>query len=168
MELTSEIKAKIFGLYLGSPIRVSQNKLFIDDTINNGSTIHGHEFTIWDVHDTGYGSKAFDVRLILKPISEISDEDAITVAKMLGCEVELDEKIYPPNPMLRNIPKLTTDQKLSNIGKRELNILDNTVGVNPMEFDIADFLRSKSYALPYMGIDLFEAGIAILKNKIQP
>lgn len=86
-------------------------------------------------------------QLILKPLSAILDEDAIEVAKM--------------NYSNR-------DEKIDGAKERYIRSTKTYI-LNPVEvlqYPIVDFLRSRGYALPYKGIDLFEAGIAIEKQLV--
>lgn len=75
--------------------------------------------------------------LELKPLSSITDEDAIEVAKI--CFVDIDEDWYP--------------MFVDDVRKEDIFPCGDR--------DVADYLRSKGYALPWLGItveEMVEAG----------
>lgn len=114
------------------------------------------------------------IQLILKPLSKISDEDAIEVAK-----------IALPLPFHRHTKgwKVTRDFAITgwpyikvhnpkNVYSFQIDCTCCWFSIYNMDqsctqesdihiVDIIDYLRSHSYALPHKGQDLFEAGIAI-------
>lgn len=80
------------------------------------------------------------MHLVLKPLKTIPDEDAIAVSRMdVSIDKETHKFINPPG----------NRQKEIDYGKNNIYFLcDKT--------KIADYLRSKSYALPWMGISVEE------------
>jgi len=80
----------------------------------------------------------FDLRgccLELTPLSSIADEDAIEVAKIVYADTEGGRKLWTPDN-----------------GKEHI---DMVVGFgNHFRYYVTDYLRSKGYALPYMGIEV--------------
>lgn len=79
-----------------------------------------------------------DQYLILKPLSSISDEDALDIAMIMYGHLEPDLYHYP------------------NMGRF---FLDNFSNKNSVYYPIlstqaVDYLRSKGYALPYMGLSV--------------
>ena len=87
MEITNEIKAKVFAQYLGQIILCNQNFTLWHDDEGQGIT----DYKKGDI--VNYDLLSLDVRpffeyvpsiiLKLKPLSAITDEDAIEVAKLL-------------------------------------------------------------------------------------
>lgn len=71
----------------------------------------------------------------LKELSEITDEDALHIALTFYTHYKSD---------------------IINATKESL-----LVHTESLEYPVADYLRSKGYALPFEGQDLFESGIAI-------
>lgn len=87
-------------------------------------------------------------RLILTPLSEITDEDAIAICKMGNDRLsQPEDQLVVGRQIAANMVSVFIEEPF----------LYNYV-------EIIDFLRSKSYMLPYMGIDLFESRIAIPKQ----
>lgn len=160
LKLTNEEIARVLGMYINC------------EAETNGG-FKGTLFSVrqepYEVELLGNGTRVAaykHVQLLLTPLDKITDEDAIEVAKILGREVELNEDLYPPNPMFRNKPKLSDEERLTNIGKRELN----SMGI--IRSDIHQYLISKGYALPLYfspnhpcnGKTAIELGIAIDKT----
>lgn len=123
--LTTEDKERIWGLYIGSKYKFPNGK---NEEIITGVVCY----------NAAYGN--YDAKLILKDLSDITDEDAIEVANIIGLK-EWEE-----------------EDKLA-YGKEYAMEYGNGI-----IYRVADFLRSKSYMIPYKGINLFDAGIAIRKQ----
>jgi len=71
MEITNEIKAKVFASYLGHRIKMFEQEFKLAYTdLNNSGRINKSEHNIEHC------------KLILRPLSEITDEDAIEVGKI--------------------------------------------------------------------------------------
>ncbi len=82
--------------------------------------------------------------LYLTPLSKITDEDAIEVGRLNGIKTD--------NPLL--------------VGKSLAYWLGKDKGRRDVIFEVADFLRSRGYALPAFGHsvdDLVKAGVFKLK-----
>lgn len=102
-----------------------------------------------------------ECQLLLKPLSKISDEDAIELIK-----IEDKNCAYTHNgEPLSNIEYgakqgwvyIYSDE--IDLGRKPIYFSEYTLSIEQ-----ADFLRSRSYNLPFRGIDLVEAGIAILEG----
>lgn len=164
-QLTAEDKARVFAQYLGSkcstpdgegklvqaPNIMFPNKVAVHfgakmvktiNSVDEYKAIRNHGvYLIKSKVLTPFSGDVQDnielpggVQLILRPLSKISDEDAIEVYKM--------------------VRGVTSDDRLMIYkGRYYAKVALNT--------EATDFLRSRSYMLPYKGIDLFEAGIAI-------
>lgn len=133
MQLTNEIKSKIFHLYCPCEVCIQIDNYGIRKM--TGVKQSSPHLLV--------GVETLDIescKLILTPISEITDEDAIS-----AYDIE-----HPKN-------------EASDLDKVES--LKMWIETDAIGRDVADFLRSRGYALPYMGIDLFETGIAIPKTK---
>jgi len=119
MEMTTENKAKFFAQYWG--------KSFINGI--NGESV----LSFIDINDISLGR--ITGKLMLKPLSSISDEDADEYLRLTGIQ-EFHRTIY-----LDSCKKLLQD---------DYDDIFRT-----------DFLRSKGYALPWMGLSvdqMVEAG----------
>lgn len=132
-ELTNEQKAKIFAMYWG------QRVLKFSKTAPATQYVDEYMFARIDK----------ECVLALTPLSAISDEHAIEVAKMNRYTASDDSAIC------------------AKVGR---DILKRCFVENPvmcLPYECADKLRQWGYALPYNGIDLFEAGIAIDKTTLK-
>lgn len=141
--ITNEMKAKIFALYLGSPFQVE----YVSVTDGTEKTLKHDCLTVFDLYiHNPEKDKYHELKLILKPLSEITDDDLTEIAKMYGgIRAKLDDlhlQVIDANNMVPKWFYLKGD----------------------IPHTLVDFLRSKSYALPYIGIDLFESSLAIPKQ----
>lgn len=169
MEITNEIKAKIFALYIGCYAYVKHQELenfYFNDKIIGIS--YKKSFDKWGIKTSKsiYDYPISDCQLILKPLSAITDEDAIEVL-FIGEQDESREIIK----VKRYDKGISIEYRFIN-KKPELNNSNgycySEVGMVFSAFNLGileiDYLRSKGYMLPYMGIDLFDADIAITHN----
>lgn len=162
MKLTNEEIAKVFALYLGC--KMEYTSVFDPNLKLRGNLLGVCSYTTEllltdDSSDLNNQSVIGHAKLLLTPLSNISDEHAIEVAKIL----------YP-------------DHHNNNYTvQRENNRVDVWFGYNCVHiyhdgsikgkedgwinYEVADQLREWGYMLPYKGFDLFELGIAINKTK---
>lgn len=127
MENTLANKAKFFALYWGQEIQTYKLSRY---TTKTNRPVDGSKF--------GY--------ITLKNLSSISDEDAIEVAKIRwGNDVEIYQ-----------IDKFSEGVKY--IFRQPYKPFNQTQGIFPrrMYNDECDFLRSRGYALPWMGLSVEE------------
>ncbi len=170
MEISNEIKAKVFAGYLGQKIIYPMKK--------DGKYVYDPGFSpvvcfnpmqlnkMYQLHDT-------DVKLLLTPLSSITDEDAIEVCKIV--------KYYDYNKTDVRYQRLA-----AYLGKGIcLFHFDNWRWDNNHEFDgahtrkqisephpyfilpISQYLQSKGYDLPHYllgGKTLIESGLALSKQ----
>ena len=85
-----------------------------------------------------------DYKLVLTALEDITDEDAIEVAKMNKYTHGVNDAAFVR--VGKDILKRIFIDKQSNMC---------------LPYESADYLRSKSYMIPFMGIDLFDAKIAV-------
>jgi len=163
-KLTKEQIARVFALYMGCHVKFTTNK--------------GH------THIAAIGALASDAvqsadyidwylleqcQLILTPLSSLTDEHAVEVAKWCdnGFRAAKDvaikrskETIYLTTGQCDDVSCIRIYRNFFKVERihedNECNNITNTTCNR-----IIDLLRSYNYALPYMGIDLYEAGIAI-------
>lgn len=125
--LNNENKAKFFALYWGQKIKIAVRK--------------DGEWELRVGEDVpGFNSSTITQYLELKPLSRITDEDLISVASIV---------FDPFYEGLRTIK----------IGKEIVSYIfkdANGNGYQKHAPQIADYLRSKGYALPYMGLTVEE------------
>lgn len=128
--ITSELKIKIFGLYLDC--NAIWMRLGKKDII---------KITPFDLHLYNERILKGEVKLLLKPIRYIIDEDINYLINMF----------FP-------------DMADCNIDLKRISILDYLKFGKFLPENIifiTDYLRSKGYMIPYMGIDLFKEELAI-------
>lgn len=139
MKLTDQelLKNKFIGLYVGSEI----TNVLTDKTVT--TTFYGELLQC--------NSTDNDIRLYLTPLSKISDEDALEVAKLNHwMHLSNNPKIYI-NGFGDKVVKTSESYQYG-------HFVINKDNLNANHFD---FLRSKGYALPYMGITVEDQ----IKNK---
>ncbi len=146
MQVAEEIKLKCLAVYMGSNA-IAINPIFRNHEGDDDSWRYQGIVTI-DILRLAkqFGTEALDIRLILKDPKDISDEDM--VGMMATCKFA---KGYIENPGIDYIKEL--------ISRFDLDLLLHDY--SSIAVAIIDYLRSKGYHIPYMGIDLYEAGIAI-------
>lgn len=159
MELTLENKAKFFAQYWGQNILGR----------NDGSYL-----------SISFLNPIQDRFLLLTPLSDITDDDAIEVAKII-----LEEPFtrYRNIGVIRNFAvtgfpyimishknlrhRLQIDCTLANFNVLELED-DITSQIDMKPYHCIDYLRSKGYSLPWMGLSvesMIEAGWIKLINQ---
>lgn len=133
-QLSKEDRAVIYGMYIGADVSAGTGNL---------DKLRGFNIPNGEVYISS-GIVHFDFcKLLLTDLADITDEDALKVAKILGFTTSLKEmgKWYVKDGFIHK-----TDASADKF------IL------------LIDFLRSRSYALPYKSVNLFDAGIAIRKQ----
>lgn len=146
-ENTLENKAKFFAQYYGQKVlcirKLNETKLYVgfDD------------FTHKEKLETDY--------LELKPLSQITDEDAIEIAKLANSpsfaipkqwEIKIDIE-YGFLTISSNKSNHSFDLDLKD-GHLTMYDCGNKSDMFFNHYDICDYLRSKGYALPYMGLSI--------------
>lgn len=133
MENTLENKAKFFALYFGQRI-MKKN-------------IEGLENFITEP-DGFLRSPSKETYLELKPLSSISDEDAIICAKLI---YKYDDT---PSGKIASERSHTAENGKDYVIE---SIQDNDgVFHSVVSFEVVDYLRSRGYALPFMGLPVEE------------
>lgn len=146
-KLTNEELAKVFAMYLGCPIQLEDGQISSKSTwiIADGYLMVNYN----DIGDSEHICR--ECRMLLTPLSAITDEDAVEIAFLSGI-------------MLRHrYVESEERQKAINIGKK----------VKGLSYPTREFLILKGYAVPlWFGIDhwangktAIELGIAIDKTK---
>lgn len=166
----TKITLKAFGLHIGSQVKTHDGIGELSGVIETDPFTRAYnpklekmDFAVrvyypektTDGYDYGWYN-INDCQLLLTPLSEISDEDLLEVAKLTGW---FNWYNSPNMQYFKNIHGNPCVSNADRIGKYESFCLKEDELLSAQ----ADYLRSKSYALPYMGIDLFESGIAVKK-----
>ena len=156
-EITKEIKAKIFAQYIGqrflTPAIVEPSDLF-KVTYETCSKIQEDHYMF------------SNIQVLLNEIQNISDEDAIEVAKYLNWGRDIIKK--------RLDGDIREDQNIDDlkemyviVGKESTKVFFgksvDSVSTSPLEYAYCfQFLQSKGYALPYLDYsveELVELGV---------
>lgn len=146
MEITNEIKAKVFAQYLGEVLTCHRGSGILE-----GVSIGAPEMFVITANEnsriTEYFENNEDATLFLRPISAITDEDAIEVAKLGQITGVSEDKFALHGRLL-----------LGHYIQRQTNVSGLSW------FAILQYLQSKGYDLPHYllgGKTLKEAGLAI-------
>ena len=149
MEVSKKVKIKMFCTYLPCKGHYKPTGEVVSMGGYSDDTAYIEYWPMKDHNDSEW-SHIDNFQLALTPLSEITDEHAIEVATMAS-KAKFEQDLYNGRIIISDIIK-----------NRPIKTLHpNTL------LAIFDYLRSESYMLPYMGIDLFEAGIAIDKTKMK-
>ncbi len=143
MEISNEIKSKMFAQYLGQEVR-RDNYTTIQEKLTVPVLEYISDFIIWDT-----------CKLILRPLSAITNEDAIEVANIMASphiamRLEKDEtKIKDCKYWIEN------------------GLIATFTNNSYKHFAAYQYLQSRGYDLPQYLLDgktLFETGMAIYEN----
>ncbi len=154
MEISNEIKAKVLAGYLGCKVQDEFNdKVGILEAIflNNNVIVK---------HNVRHNLHFDEIKLLLKPLQDISDEDTKIVCEIAGYDENEGLNIDFIGGLWRRW-----------IDLNEMKIVDNCYSYDhvmdfplPNTIKICQFLQSKGYDLPqYLlgGKTLIEAGLAV-------
>lgn len=143
--LTKDNKEKFFSLYWGQDI--------IHHSIY--SPFLGYFNSVDEEHMYNHGVNWYC--LALKPLSSISDEDGIEVLNILmGSKTDRYENWH--TTMQKHWLKIIKTDLQDLFGSRQTS---NLLPYFKSTWETGDYLRSKGYALPYLGIsveEMIEAG----------
>jgi len=154
---TTQFLQKMFDTYMGCEILDARQNII-------GKSVSANTTRVWYEHENNKVVKSItqnfalygDCKLVLTPLSEINDEDAVEVAKICGFEYNNspDSNAYFDLDGLRNF--LVED----------VFVLGNFGIINSVQLQrLIDYLRSKKYDCGYLHIpSLIEAGLAVRSN----
>lgn len=138
IENTLENKAKFFALYMHQELCIpekpdegyhpfchNEKGLFLDGILGNKIVVRRIAERVYDGRN--------QTRLLLKPLSSITDEDAIKVQKIATTKKDVD--------MLFNT-----------LSKEKALFECRYTAEYNKHYEIIDFLRSRGYLLPWMGL----------------
>lgn len=126
---TLENKAKFFGLYY------KQGNIWSKASDGLGDSRHYLSYDPHYIHERDY--------LLLKPLSSISDEDVIEVAKIMDRKSLID---IESNKAILTVHKRVAIQYISD-GNTMFRDFETVTMVT-------DYLRSRGYALPWNGLSV--------------
>ncbi len=169
--ITNETKSRIFAQYLGINFSTSIDgcngpyKLF--SVSNENDSVRLNREPYHPFLKEGYSVN--DCTLLIKPISKISDEDAIEVGKIeLGADVLLirKEKTHLNDNCIIVFGEGTGEVNIGESWEKSYydNCQDKYDGheIHDLNIRVYQYLQSKGYALPYMEYsvdDLVELGV---------
>jgi hypothetical protein len=169
MEITNEIKAKVLAQYLGHPLRLERmpEEPFKEWAVRCHSDYH---VTLYYVHAKPYGAMLSEVKLILRPLSAITDEDAIEVSQMI-MEEERGSIIQRIGGEVRVYQKSGNERVYITKEWRgcfwENGEMYDEQRSSILTTECYQYLQSKGYDLPMWllgGKTLKEAGLAVYEN----
>lgn len=163
-----ELKYQFFGLHLGRKV-LNDGEIFdlsgltdyglfspvaiLSDGIENDATHHRY---------------IKNCQLLLKPLQDISEQDAVEVAKIALGEKEINHKGFEKFDS-HSIVWFEKNEVWIHFESNRVLIarfaIGKAIALPCSIYPAADFLRSKGYCLPYMGIDPVKEGWAVPENK---
>lgn len=172
MELTNQDRARIFSMYWGSPVQQQ-----VENGKVQGKMIRVSETTVCvEFYADRTSAATFcSCKLILKPLSALSDEDIVRIAKMAiqgpalsidNDEIQVDEHIHRDGEKVavsvycrcfEGTVYIFYDFAVRLQEAEQADVISSTDNA----LAIGDMLRERGYALPYKGESLFDLGIAI-------
>jgi len=147
MNITNEIRARIFALYIGCEVVYPDGytvKIVGITEFEGMIQVLKNDHTDWWNFD--------DAKLLLTPLDKITDEHRNELYSIISIDSFIND--FTVNGFLESFsPSIITK--------------DGNRFCAEFYYTALDFLRAKGYALPYMGIDLFTSGIAIDATEIK-
>lgn len=153
IEITNEFRARVFAAYMPCLAMYGTEGPY---AIQGVSLMEEMAIFEWD-EDSDWWNITDKTQLILTDLQNITDEDAIEVAKIAGW----DYNNSPNSEAHFDLAGLSRFLKEDIFNERTFiySHLNAFVVIK-----LVDYLRSKHYLLPFLGIDLIAAGIAIIKT----
>ncbi len=173
-ELSNQEKAKIFALYLGQQFVYEDNEPDDICGVYGDDVVYGN-----DADESGEGIFSIsECKLILSPLSSISDEDALEIAEIITSPGYYIAQYEVFDRTDKFIQVMCQNKQGEEYGGSvfiyfngdidwDYHNKDKCDGHGMRLLQSYDYLREHGYALPYKGRDLFELGIAI-PNKQTP
>ena len=163
MEITNEIKAKVFAQYLGHRVELDNGGSKVTKTLCAVGGINDEaEYIKLRVGNFAHAVfvKENSFKLILKPLSAITDEDAIDIAVLAGMVRPMNRFEFVISRHI-NYTKRILSEYFEGYKPTEEIITGN------VWLSIYQFLQSKGYDTPqYLlgGKTLAQSGLAIYEN----
>lgn len=159
----TNLKERAFAAYLGSEVQ------YEDSPNRHTGTLEGYDYRYGFMLSTQNPIVPFKFcnpeycKLLLKPLSSISDEDAIEVAKL----ALFDNPFISERGQQSIIIKDQFGRQLILYYTASNPRIYDRSGFEVIEYSLTifDYLRSRSYNLPFMGVNLIKENIAIIKNE---
>lgn len=153
MNISNEVRAAAINAYPGATMVLEKSGRKIKCI---GAVLYPKDLRIYERGNDYYYS-CFPFKLLLKPLSRISDADAVEVAKIMGIEYNNAPDSYAYYDR-DGLAMYLEEEVFCNGDFCRTNISANVIS------ELTDFLRSKCYLTKFRGIDLVQAGIAILEE----
>jgi hypothetical protein len=176
MEITNEIKAKVFAPYVGVEMKCIAKSFQLENKILSGVVYNSrNEYVICLKKDNHIDFvDANEWIPILKPLSQITDEDAIEVASMVDSGFKLSKKTTVKRHNNDTLISINTNE-VDDVCMVHITLKKNFFNVKAIHeddwnittgtaFKAYQYLQSRGYDLPnYLlgGKTLQEAGLAI-------
>lgn len=151
MEITDEIICSVFAQYPKAPIAIYEEGCDPVSHYLEGVDFCNNEIIAERVH-----WKPKQIKLILKPVSSITDEDALQIAKIIGIteEKDLRDAVEQKNDLINILSSFERNEE----AHTSISSLD--------VFFTYQYLQLRGYDLPNYLLErktLFESGLAIYK-----
>ena len=168
-----QLKARFFGMHIGQGVDVFKSGAVVCHGMMLGIAIVNGHVVIDAAPRRRYSDADFDIKLILRPLSSITDEEAVECAKIALDDslVSIDNSnIGRSNGATWVVTKSKERFFIFNDFKDDCMFSADTEEGDDIRFkafEVADYLRSRNFCLPFQGIDPIEAGWAILEETPQ-
>lgn len=140
--MTPQQKSRFFGQHLGCKCFYGSIDFETKDILIGIDMLESIVSTDYGIDRVEHSDNNF--KLILRPLSSLTDAEAIECAKILFDDVRADGEWL--------------QDKIGN------NELMNTWAYFDRAVNAIDYLRSLNFVLPFQGIDPIEAGVAVLET----
>jgi len=165
MEITNEIKSKVFAQYLGNKVEYQDRTGIICTYYLPANANYKSSYWICSLEEEGNremscSANINDCKLILKPISALTNEDAIEVAVLAGMVRPMNRFEFVISRHI-NYTKHILSEYFEGYRPTEEIITGN------VWLSIFQYLQSKGYDIPQHllgGKTLFECELAIYEN----
>jgi len=149
--LTKEQTARVFALYM--PCMVQYAERGTTGTYALQGVSISEEMGLFEWDDDSDWWNLSDAKLMLKPLSSLTDEHAVEVAKIIGLKKESRNEVP--------IDAAWLEKERNQLMVAVEGFPTVPFDIDDINFEAADKLREWGYAIPYLGQDLYAAGIAI-------
>ena len=184
-----QLKARFFGMHIGCILQkksgetVKLRGIYLSRS-EDGKGIAffdylGSDLEMFKKHGCFGGECLLDnCQIILRPLSSITDQEAIECARLACEENDYEVQGYLPHPVYRSATGIVVIRLLDPKGEGQpirVSIMSSVKiecvwddgDVYPAELCAYDYLRSRNFCLPFRNVDPVQAGWAILETENQ-
>lgn len=173
MEMTpqekQQLKARFFGAHIGCDVDILLKGKTVKFAVNHGAITGNRDSVLISTGELAkYSDEEFDIKLVLRPLESITDEEvfeAFNSAGLYGLEVFRDEDkigIVGINGVSAVIWIKTSPLPIGAF-LEVWNNIPNKSQPEYFEYMLVDYLRSKNFCLPFCGLDPVSEGWAVFE-----